>query len=164
MPLEVRFGDLEAGKYYKLRDHYVLSPQQQGNGTLQEDIDRISARFYKLKDTFEEGDDAEFELAPGEADINIPEVNGVNHPFPSRDYIFIASWGTLPEGDDTIFLEEESQNIQIPGMNNNTVTMSNFINLTNTFGGKRKRRMTKKRKTRKQKRKSYKSRKMKRVL
>lgn len=161
MPIEVPFSDLEGGKYYKLRDHYILSAQQQGNGTLQEDIDRISARFYMLRDGYEFGDDAEFELAPGEAEIDIPEVNGVNNPFRSRDYIFISSFRTLPEGDDTIFLEEEPENVQIPGLtNNDPIQTNNIINLTGSSGGRRKRRMSKKRKTMK-KRKNKKTRKQK---
>lgn len=165
MSTEVAFGDLEAGKYYKLRDPYQLTVEQHGYGTLQEDIDTIASSYYKLEEDPEDGD-ARFRLPPGES-IIVPYVNGVNQPTGPRNYIFISS-EALPDGEDTLFLEDVQENIPVPAnpngnsMNNGN-PMNSLINLTNSSGGRRKRRQSKKRKTlkrkhRKQTRKARKSR------
>ena len=166
MSSEVAFEDMEAGKYYKLRDSYQLTIEQQGNGTLQEDIDKIASAYYELEEDPEDGD-ARFRLPPGESVI-VPYVNGVNQETGPRNYIFISSTA-LPDGEDTVFLEGDQGNIPIPvntgngNFMNNGNPMTNFINLTNSSGGRRKRRQSKKRKTlkrklRKQTRKARKSR------
>lgn len=154
MPIEVAFEDLEEGKFYKLKTHFTLSIQQQGNGTLQEDIDKIANNYYELDSPFDYSDGGSFILPAGET-VMVPYVDGLNQRHGPRDYIFISEMA-LPQGEQTIFLEKPNDND--PGYSNNDpIQTNNVINLTGSSGGKRKRRMSKKRKTRKQKRKSRKS-------
>jgi hypothetical protein len=160
--MEVPFADLEEGKKYKLRDHFTLTVEQEGYGTLQEDIDLLANGFYELTEIYNLGGsvDATFRLPPGQT-VHIPAVPNSNQRENIRDYIQLSS-EALPDGEETIFLElnDPQENIQAPTQTNlqrNNATNALINNGTQSAGKRRSYR--KKRKTVKKKSKKSKSRK-----
>ena len=103
---EIRFQDLKVGKFYKLQDRFELVAPWI-NGTIQEDIERISRGFYEL--TYVDDDDgamkAEFKIPSNMPAITLPAEFTESRTESSRQFI-VVSEEALPQKGDTIFLEQ----------------------------------------------------------
>ena len=165
---EVRLRDLQVGTRYKLRDpiniQNVSFEGRDGHtwiqGTIQADLDRIHGGFYELErlDSNNENNngnpvyfDATFTIPANGLPIHVPADLNEEGGDRDRQYIFLST-DALPEGDDTLFVTEDAENVDMYEVSNNNANMD---------GGKRKR---KQRKTKKQKRTRKASRKQKKHM